>query len=418
MSKTIVQKYGGSSVADVDKIRAVAALIKARQDQGTRVCVVVSAMGKTTDQLLHMAGQMAKHPPRRELDMLLTTGERASAALLAMALHDIGVDAISFTGSQAGIITNATHAGARVLEVRPYRVQDELDKGTVVVIAGFQGVSYAKEITTLGRGGSDTTAVALAAALDADCEIYSDVDGVWTSDPRVVPEATRIEALTHEEMQELAAAGAKVLNAQAVQFAKARGIAIFALQTGVQGQGTVIRKDAPAAVGGVRGVAHKNVLHRLVSDDLLALPAMLEFLAQHQLPSGPVTFTAAGVGPPEKRSKPQDSRVEILVPPEDAHGFRRICADHIHEGARFWDGDDVGAVSLVGQGILDDPRLLGESLRVLTKAGVDVVGVSTSSFRITFLVPADPGGVGTVAAVARLLHQNFVRVERAEPGVP
>ena len=390
MSKTIVQKYGGSSVADVDKIRAVAALIKARQDQGTRVCVVVSAMGKTTDQLLHMAGQMAKHPPRRELDMLLTTGERASAALLAMALHDIGVDAISFTGSQAGIITNATHAGARVLEVRPYRVQDELDKGTVVVIAGFQGVSYAKEITTLGRGGSDTTAVALAAALDADCEIYSDVDGVWTSDPRVVPEATRIEALTHEEMQELAAAGAKVLNAQAVQFAKARGIAIFALQTGVQGQGTVIRKDAPAAVGGVRGVAHKNVLHRLVS----------------------------GVGPPEKRSKPQDSRVEILVPPEDAHGFRRICADHIHEGARFWDGDDVGAVSLVGQGILDDPRLLGESLRVLTKAGVDVVGVSTSSFRITFLVPADPGGVGTVAAVARLLHQNFVRVERAEPGVP
>ena len=209
MSKTIVQKYGGSSVADVDKIRAVAALIKARQDQGTRVCVVVSAMGKTTDQLLHMAGQMAKHPPRRELDMLLTTGERASAALLAMALHDIGVDAISFTGSQAGIITNATHAGARVLEVRPYRVQDELDKGTVVVIAGFQGVSYAKEITTLGRGGSDTTAVALAAALDADCEIYSDVDGVWTSDPRVVPEATRIEALTHEEMQELAAAGAK-----------------------------------------------------------------------------------------------------------------------------------------------------------------------------------------------------------------
>ena len=418
-AKTIVQKYGGSSVADVDKIRAVALLVKARRDQGHRVCVVVSAMGKTTDQLLAMAGQMAKAPPRRELDMLLTTGERASAALMAMALHDVGVDAISFTGSQAGIITNATHAGARVLEVRPYRVQDELDKGTVVVLAGFQGVSYSREITTLGRGGSDTTAVALAAALDADCEIYSDVDGVFTSDPRVVPEATRIEALTHEEMQELAAAGAKVLNAQAVQFAKARGIAIFALQTGLpngaNGAGTVIRKDAPPPVGGVRGVAHKNVLHRLVSNDLAQLPAMLDFLATHHLPAGPITANAAGTSALEQRFKAHDPRVEILVPPEDAHGFARICALHLNEGARYWDGDDVGAVSLVGQGILDDPRILADSLRLLATEGVDVVGVSTSSFRITFLVPADPEGAGSVGAVARLLHRRFVKAERQEP---
>jgi aspartate kinase len=402
--KTIVQKYGGSSVADADKIRAVAQLVKARHDQGYRVVVVVSAMGKTTDSLLQLAAQMARSPPRRELDMLLTTGERASAALLAMALHDVGVDAISFTGSQAGIITNATHAGARVLEVRPYRVQDELDGGRVVVLAGFQGVSYAKEITTLGRGGSDTTAVALAAALDADCEIYSDVDGVYSSDPRVVPEATRIAALTHEEMQELAAAGAKVLNAQAVQFAKAKGIAIFALQTGSPGTGdglrpagTVIRKDAPAPVGGVRGVAHKNVLHRLVSDDAKRLPAMLAFLDKHQLPTGPIT----AIG----------NTVEILVPPEDAHGFHRIC----EQAEGFAAGVDVGAVSMVGQGILDDPLVLSECLRVLREAKVDVVGVSTSSFRITLLVPADPRNEGTVGQVARLLHQRFVKTSHVEP---
>ncbi len=434
MSKTIVQKYGGSSVADLDRIRAVAQLVKRKRDAGHRVCVVVSAMGKTTDQLLKMAGEIARAPPRRELDMLLTTGERASASLLAMALCDIGVDAISFTGSQAGIITNATHAGARVLEVRPYRVQDELEAGRVVVLAGFQGVSYSKEITTLGRGGSDTTAVALAAALDADCEIYSDVDGVWTSDPRVVPEATRIAALTHEEMQELAAAGAKVLNAQAVQFAKAKGIAIYALQTGKadtagQTQGTVVRKDAPPPIGGVRGVAHRDVLHRLVSNDLGRLPAMLGFLGRHQLPIGPVMALGAAASPTAQREKAHDPHVEILVPPEDAHGFRRICSEHLMEGGGFYDGDDVGAVSLVGQGILDDPRILRESLELLADRGIALHGVQTSSFRITLLVPAaaatdaaaPPSAssslppTGAVASLARALHQHFVKSDQQEP---
>ena len=192
MTSTVVMKFGGSSVADIAKIKRVAEHVRTKRDAGDRVCVVVSAMGKTTDALIAQAKEIAKQPARRELDMLLTIGERASAALLTMALVDGGVDAISFTGSQSGIITNATHAGARILEVRPYRVQDELERGRVVVIAGFQGVSYAKEITTLGRGGSDTTAVALAAALDATCEIYSDVDGVWTSDPRVVPNTKKL----------------------------------------------------------------------------------------------------------------------------------------------------------------------------------------------------------------------------------
>jgi aspartate kinase len=401
--KTIVQKFGGSSVADVDKIRAVAAMVQQRTAQGHPVCVVVSAMGKTTDQLLELASQVARHPPRRELDMLLSTGERKSAALLAMALGDLGVDAVSFTGSQAGIITNATHAGARVLEVRPYRVQDELAAGRVVVLAGFQGVSYAKEITTLGRGGSDTTAVALAAALDADCEIYSDVDGVWTSDPRVVPEATKLDALTHEEMQELAAAGAKVLNAQAVQFAKAKGIAVYALKTphggrdGAVGQGTVVRKDAPPPIGGVRGVAHRARLYVLQTSSLSLVTPLLRHLEEHHIESGQLVGFAQGV--------------QCLVPPEDAHNFDRVCALLPPGVVR---GDDVGAVSLVGQGILSDRRVLLDALELLSTRNIEVLGLSTSSFRLTFLVRAGDD----VAAVARALHQRFVAVERQEPVSP
>ncbi len=394
----VVMKFGGSSVADVAKIKRVAALAKRRRDQGVGVVVVVSAMGKTTDGLIAQAREVAAEPNRRELDMLLTVGERASAALTTMALLDLGVPALSLTGSQAGIVTSATHAGARVLEVRPYRVQDALAEGKVVVLAGFQGVSYAREITTLGRGGSDTTAVAMAAALDATCEIYSDVDGVWSSDPRVVPGTVKLEALSYEEMQELAEAGAKVLHAQAVQFAKAKGIAIYALQTPQDGEprsGTVVRKDAPPPVGGVRGVAHRTTLHRLVGRRRDALAAMLAFLDMHHLPSGQIVAL--------------DERVEILVPPEDAHGFAGACAG-LAPDALFGRGDDVGAVSLVGQGILEDRRVLAEALALLDERGVGVVGVSTSSFRVTFLVPA-----GSLAEeVARLLHGRFVAAERVE----
>lgn len=396
-ASTIVQKYGGSSVADLAKIRQVAQLVKKKRDEGHRVCVVVSAMGKTTDALIAQAKELAKEPARRELDMLLTVGERASAALLSMALIEMGVDAISFTGSQSGIITNTTHAGARILEVRPYRVQDELDRGRVVVIAGFQGVSYAKEITTLGRGGSDTTAVALAAALDASCEIYSDVDGVFTADPRVVPDTKKIESLTHEEMQELAAAGAKVLNAQAVQFAKAKGIAIYALKTNDPGTGTVVRKDAPAPVGGVRGVAHRVTLHSLVADDVTRARALLEHLEKHHIPSGQlVGFSREGnVG-----------GLQCLVPPEDAHGFDRCCAE-LPDGVRR--GRDHGAVSLVGQGVLEDRRVVASALALLEGAGIEVRGVSTSSFRVTALV--DPA---RVEEAARLLHAKFVVRDRDE----
>src|SRR5262249_49774844 len=225
----VVQKYGGSPVADVERIRAVADRVAATRASGNDVVVVVSAMGDTTDELIALARQVTDNPARRELDMLLSAGERISMALLSLALNARHVAAVSFTGSQSGSITNDPHTNARIVEVRPYRVQDELAKGKVVIVAGYQGVSYKKEVTTLGRGGSDTTAVALAAALDAQaCEIYSDVAGVYSADPRVVPDAVRLSELSYEEMQELAEAGAKVLNAQAVEFAKDRGIALYA----------------------------------------------------------------------------------------------------------------------------------------------------------------------------------------------
>ena len=228
----IVQKYGGSSVADVGKLRYVAERVMQTARRGHQVVVVVSAMGDTTDELLAMAKQVSPNPERRELDMLLSAGERISMALLSLAIRELGGDAISFTGSQSGIITNDRHVDARIIEVRPFRVQDELARGRIVVVAGYQGVSYKREVTTLGRGGSDTTAVAMAAALDAEyCEICSDVDGVYSADPRVVPAARRIDTLSYEETQEMAEAGAKVLNAQAVEFAKEKGIAIYARAT-------------------------------------------------------------------------------------------------------------------------------------------------------------------------------------------
>src|SRR5215510_3601695 len=238
----VVQKYGGSSVADADKIKLVAKRIARTKAAGKKVVVVVSAMGKTTNQLIEKAKSISESPSRRELDMLLTCGEREAMALLSMACSEEGLEAISFTGSQAGILTNDRHSGARIVEVRPFRVEDELERGKVVIVAGFQGVSYKKEITTLGRGGSDTTAVALAAALDAEsCEIYSDVEGVYTADPRVVPDARRLAELSYEEMQELAEAGAKVLNAQAVEFAKERGIALFARSSHGGNGETIVR---------------------------------------------------------------------------------------------------------------------------------------------------------------------------------
>src|SRR6476659_2156759 len=280
----VVQKYGGSSVADVTRIRQVAERIMRTKTAGHDVAVVVSAMGDTTDELLSLARQVSPNPDRRELDMLLSAGERISMALLSMAIRELGGDAISFTGSQSGIITNDRHVDARIVEVRPFRVQDELARGKIVVVAGYQGVSYRREVTTLGRGGSDTTAVAMAAALDAEyCEICSDVDGVYSADPRVVSAARRIGTLSYEETQEMAEAGAKVLNAQAVEFAKEKGIAIYARATSgplpgsdPSSDGTVVRKFSPRMPGSVVGVASERDV--IVLDAVATPQDVLELL--------------------------------------------------------------------------------------------------------------------------------------------
>src|SRR6187401_2061800 len=280
----VVQKYGGSSVADADKIKLVAKRIARTRAAGKKVVVVVSAMGKTTNQLIEKAKSISASPSRPELDMLLTCGEREAMSLLAMAITEDGLEAISFTGSQAGILTNDRHSGARIVEVRPFRVEDELDRGKVVIVAGFQGVSYKREITTLGRGGSDTTAVALAGALRADyCEICSDVEGVFTADPRIVDAAQLLHSISHDEMLELAAQGAKVLHDASVEFARRSGVALYARATNKDGGGTRVdfspeRERQAAAVTG------QSNLVRVRASGGAAVENCLQIIEQASIP--------------------------------------------------------------------------------------------------------------------------------------
>jgi aspartate kinase len=374
----VVQKYGGSSVADVERIGMVADRIAATKVMGKDLVVVVSAMGDTTDELLALARRVTDTPARRELDMLLSAGERISMALLSMALNARHVPAVSFTGSQSGIITSDAHTNARILEVRPYRVQDELSRGKVVIVAGYQGVSRAKEVTTLGRGGSDTTAVALAAALRAEaCEIYSDVAGIYSADPRVVPNARRLAELSYEEMQELAEAGAKVLNAQAVEFAKDRGIALFARASFGDGAETVVRRPASRTPGRVIGIASENGLVLLSLAASGDLSQLLELLDDRGAAAKELLL----------RAEMEASRASLLLSLENLHGFAALRSDlkgRFGETVRLRDG--IGAVSAIGAGINARFGNLRSALAALRQAGVDVLGLSTSSFRISFLV--------------------------------
>jgi aspartate kinase len=372
----VVQKYGGSSVADVERMGMVADRVAARKASGWDVVVVVSAMGDTTDELLALARRVSPNPSRRELDMLLSAGERIAMALLSMALDERGVPAVSFTGSQSGIITSDAHTNARIVEVRPFRVQDELRRGRVVIVAGYQGVSYKREVTTLGRGGSDTTAVALAAALEAEaCEIYSDVAGVFSADPRLVPEARRLAEISYEEMQELAEAGARVLNAQAVEFAKDRGIALYArAATGDDGE-TVVRRHAPRAPGRVVGVASETglVLLRLAGGGLGELVSLLERLDARAAGAKQLRFD----GP---------LGASLVLSLENLHDFAALRAEIQAGGPRVSVLEGVGAVSAIGAGINASFRNLREAVRLVSEAGTSVLGVATSSFRISLLL--------------------------------
>jgi aspartate kinase len=388
----VVQKYGGSSVADVGRIKQVADRVMRTKRDGHDVVVVVSAMGDTTDELLALAKQVSASPDRRELDMLLTAGERISMAVLSMAIRDLGGDAISFTGSQSGIITNDRHVDARIIEVRPVRVQDELARGKIVVIAGYQGVSYRREVTTLGRGGSDTTAVAMAAALGAEyCEICSDVDGVYTADPRVVPGARRIGTLSYEETQELAESGARVLNAQAVEFAKEQGIAIFARATasalpGVDpsADGTVVRRHPPREPGTVVGVASEReviVIHG--SADVLAV------LDEHRV---------AG-----KQLHISGDQLTLVISRENLHAEAQVReALAARFGSRVRVTDSLGAISVVGAGINASFDNVRRGSAALTASGAAIEGIATSSFRITWMIDR-----ARLEEAVRLLHKTF-----------
>ncbi|HEY6459140.1 MAG TPA: aspartate kinase [Polyangiaceae bacterium] len=390
----LVQKYGGSSVADVEKIGKVADRVVAAKAGGDDVVVVVSAMGKTTDALLALAKSVHADAPRRELDMLVSTGERVTMALLSIAIHARGCDAISFTGSQSGIITNDRHFDARILEVRPHRIEDELARGKVVIVAGYQGMSYRREITTLGRGGSDTTAVALAAALGAvRCEIYSDVDGVYSADPRVVPEARHLPEVDLASLQEMAEAGAKVLNAQAVEWARRAKIAIHARKTSdpVGGGRETVAAESYGD-GGPKNVRVVVGLDKVVFARLPAaeLRAFAEAAGHNDVPLLDVACSG--------------DAATCAVPLANVPDWS-ACRLRLEERLRGLALEsDQAIVSVVGDGLTTGARALPRFLAVLAEKGVAARAVHAGPLRIAAVVPA-----AHLADAQRALHDAFVR---------
>ncbi|MCB9523440.1 MAG: aspartate kinase [Myxococcales bacterium] len=372
----VVQKYGGSSVATAEQLKRVAQRVVQTRQMGHDVVVVVSAMGNTTNQLLELAQSVSPNPQRRELDMLVTTGERMSMALLSMAIHDLGYPAVSFTGSQSGIITTHNHTNARIIRVTPVRIRAALDAGQIVIVAGFQGVSEQLEITSLGRGGSDTTAVALAAALEADyAEICSDVDGVYSADPRKVPEAGRIDELAYDDMQVLADAGAKVLNAEAVEWARRHDIEVRCVATdGPRDVGTRIRQGGGLRQGRVVAVtAHPGLL--MLAPDVPGAPAPLDLEA---------TLAAYGAADAEVWRVPGSWGAR--VPKQNLHGLTAFRAAMTGLGVRV--REDLTLVTAVGRALTGPPSKLGPAREALAEAGVATHGQLVDPGRLAFLVDA------------------------------
>ena len=395
----IVQKYGGSSVSDVDKLNKIAQLIATVKKQGFNVVVVVSAMGKTTNQLIEMAKAISPDPPRREMDMLLSTGERTTMALLCIALQKEGVDSISLTGSQAGIITNDRHNDARVIEVRPVRVQDEVEKGKVVVIGGFQGVSYKRDITTLGRGGSDTSAVALAAALNAErCEIYSDVDGVYTSDPKIVKDAKHLPEISYQQLQEMSEAGAKVMNAQAVQFAKEAKIALYARSTFSPGRETLI-KDIPfKELSNVLSVVYEKEIVRIYVHDSEKIEWLLSFLDENQIPIK--EFHQSGL------AGDKGYRCSFIISISSVYDWARI-KNNLEEKLKngIYINENLGALSIIGEGFSRNNLILIQTFKLLQENHINYYGISTTSFRISILIERD-----LLEEAVKVCHNHWLTV--------
>ena len=401
----VVQKYGGSSVADADGIKRVAQRIVAARKAGNRVVVVVSAMGDTTDELRDLANQVSPAPPGRELDMLLTAGERISMALLAMAIANLGLEARSFTGSQAGVITDATHGKARIIDITPGRIQTALDDGAIPIVAGFQGVSQTtKDITTLGRGASDTTAVALAAALGADyCEIYTDVDGVFTADPRIARGARRIPRISYEEMLEMAASGAKILHLRCVEYARRYGIPIHVRSSFGNRDGTwVVRPSTGESEGDemeqaiISGVAHDRSeakitvvdvpdkvgeaarIFRALADAGINIDMIVQNVSAASTGRTDISFTLPGSDGQAAMTALNGLQSEV--------GFESLLYD-----------DKIGKVSLIGAGMRSHPGVSATFFGALAAAGVNIGMISTSEIRISVVVDEQDVDAAVVA---------------------
>jgi aspartate kinase len=386
----IVQKYGGSSVADAEGMKRVAARIVASKRDGNQVVVVVSAMGDTTDELIDLANQVTPIPNGRELDMLLTAGERISMALLAMAISSLGHEARSFTGSQAGVITDSSHGRARIIDVTPGRIQEALNEGAIAIVAGFQGISQdTKDITTLGRGGSDTTAVALAAALDADvCEIYTDVDGVFSADPRVVPSAQKLKSVTYDEMLELAASGAKVLHLRCVEYARRYDLPIHVRSSFSNNEGTWVVKDHPEGdqmeQAIISGIAHDKSEAKItivgVPDRTGVAARIFQSIADNDINIDMIVqnVSAAATGLTDiSFTLPKSegaNATAILQKLQGEVGFASILYD-----------DQIGKISLVGAGMRSHPGVTATFFAAMAEAGINIEMISTSEIRISII---------------------------------
>ena len=384
----IVQKYGGTSVQDAERVRAVAGRVLRAREAGHDVVVVVSAMGETTDELLALANQITSTPEPRELDMLLTAGERIAMSVLAIALNAQGCRAASYTGSQAGIITDTQHGRAKIVEIRPARIRESLEAGNVVIVAGFQGLSTTYDITTLGRGGSDTTAVALAAALSAEaCEIYTDVPGVFTADPRIVPDARRIDRISYEGMLELAASGAKVLQLRSVEYARRNNVRLHVRSSFTDEEGTwVVEEDEPgmeqALISGVAlDVEEAKVTLEEVPDRPGIAASIFKAVAADGINVDMIVQNVSHEGKTD---------VSFTIPREDLARLERLLSGVVKDvGAfRFSTDGDIAKISLVGAGMKSHPGVAAEMFDALASEGVNIEMISTSSIRISCVVRA------------------------------
>jgi aspartate kinase len=396
----VVQKYGGTSVADPSRIKAVADHIVATRQSGSDVLVVVSAMGATTDELERLAHDVSPSPAARELDMLLTAGERISMALLCMAILDRGEHAVSFTGSQAGIMTDTSHGRARIVEVRGDRLRDTLASNAIAVVAGFQGVSTTADITTLGRGGSDTTAVALAAALGADvCEIYTDVAGVYTADPRVVPAARQLGRVSYEEMLDLAATGGRVLSLRSVEFARNYHVPVHVRSSFTWAAGTWVGEEDPMEQAIISGVTHDvseaKVTITRVPDRPGVAAKLFRTLADESVNVDMIVQNVSSAG---------QTDISFTVPRDDLTRARKVMETIVDdlEAAAVTHDADIGRVSLIGAGMKTHPGVAAEMFEVLAREQINIEMISTSSIRISCVVAS-----GDVERAVRALHDAF-----------